>query len=282
MKHFVFGTANLNQKYGIKKKKINQKHIKAILKEKKIKYLDTSFEYQINNSLIKKFNFKNIKIITKVKLPYYAQKKFLENFENNLKNNLVAFKKKKFEAILLHNVNDLKKKNGRKLFFILKNLQKKKLVKRIGVSIYKPNDLKLVFKIFIPEIVQFPLNIFNQNFINHKYFRYLSSKKTIFQARSIFLQGMITEKLSNLKHYKISKNLFSKIKELNIFCKKNKISRLEACIYFIKSIKGIKLITFGINNKFELKEILKKFKKKKKIDFKRFNLDNKSVDPRIW
>ena len=33
MKHFVFGTANLNQKYGIKKK-INQKHIKAILKEK--------------------------------------------------------------------------------------------------------------------------------------------------------------------------------------------------------------------------------------------------------
>ena len=183
---------------------------------------------------------------------------------------------------MFHNVDDLKTKNGKKLFFILKNLQKKKLVKRIGVSIYKPNDLKLVFKIFIPEIVQFPLNIFNQNFINHKYFRYLSSKKTIFQARSIFLQGMITEKLSNLKHYKISKNLFSKIKELNIFCKKNKISRLEACIYFIKSIKGIKLITFGINNKFELKEILKKFKKKKKIDFKRFNLDNKSVDPRIW
>ena len=100
--------------------------------------------------------------------------------------------------------------------------------------------------------------------------------------RSIFLQGMIPEKLNNLKHYKINKKLFLKIKELDIFCKKNKISRLEACIYYINSVRGIKLITFGINNKFELKDIFKKFNKNKKIDFKRFNLDNKSVDPRLW
>ena len=86
---------------------------------------------------------------------------------------------------MFHNVDDLKTKNGKTIFYS-KKFAKKKLVKRIGVSIYKPNDLKLVFKIFIPEIVQFPLNIFNQNFINHKYFRYLSSKKTIFQARQFF------------------------------------------------------------------------------------------------
>jgi len=282
MKHFVFGTANFKQKYGIRKKKINQKHLRTILREKKIKYLDTSFDYQISNAFIKRFNFRNMKIITKTKLPYCKKKKFLENFESNLNESLLAFKKKILKAVLFHNVNDLKYANGKKLFLILKNLKKKKLIKKIGVSVYKADDLKCVFKIFVPDIVQFPLNIFNQNFINHKYYKYLSGKKTIFQVRSIFLQGMIPEKLNNLKHYKINKKLFLKIKELDIFCKKNKISRLEACIYYINSVRGIKLITFGINNKFELKDIFKKFNKNKKIDFKRFNLDNKSVDPRLW
>ena len=66
------------------------------------------------------------------------------------------------------------------------------------------------------------------------------------------------------------------------FVKKKNISRIEACIYFVNSIKGIKLFTFGINNKFELKEILKIFNRKKKIKFENLNLDNKSVDPRLW
>ena len=80
MKHFVFGTANFKQKYGIRKKKINQKHLRTILREKKIKYLDTSFDYQISNAFIKRFNFRNMKIITKTKLPYCKKKKIFGKF----------------------------------------------------------------------------------------------------------------------------------------------------------------------------------------------------------
>lgn len=80
----------------------------------------------------------------------------------------------------------------------------------------------------------------------------------------------------------MNKKISSNLEKFDNFCIKKKITRIEACIYFVNSIKGIKLITFGINNKFELKEILKIFNRKKKIKFENFNLDNKSVDPRLW
>ena len=69
MKQFALGSANFNQKYGFQKKKINRKHLIEIFKQKKIKYLDTSFDYQLSKKFIKKFNFKNFKIITKIKIP---------------------------------------------------------------------------------------------------------------------------------------------------------------------------------------------------------------------
>ena len=282
MKQFVLGSANFNQTYGFQKKKINQKHLTQILKQKKINYLDTSFDYQLNKKFIKKLNFKNFKIITKIKVPLKKKSFFLKNVEKNIENSLSLHKKKNFEAILFHNPNDLKFSQGRKLLSILRDLKNKKKIKKIGVSIYEPNDLNHILKIFIPDIVQFPLNIFNQNFIKHRYFQYLSKKKTIFQVRSIFLQGILLKNLNELKKLKINKKLSSRLIRLDDFCKKKNISRIEACIYFVNSIKGIKLITFGVNNILELKEVLKIFNRKKKIKFEKLNLDNKSVDPRLW
>ena len=180
MKQFVLGSANFNQKYGFQKKKINQKHLTKIFKQKKIKYLDTSFDYQLSKKFIKKFKFKNFKIITKIKIPLKKKNFFLKNIEKNIENNLKIYEKKNFEAILFHNPNDLKFSQGKKLLSILKNLKNKKKIKKIGVSIYEPNDLSHILKIFIPDIVQFPLNIFNQNFIKHRYFQYLLKKKNNF------------------------------------------------------------------------------------------------------
>ena len=282
MKQFVLGSANFNQTYGFQKKKINQKHLTQILKQKKINYLDTSFDYQLNKKFIKKLNFKNFKIITKIKVPLKKKSFFLKKIKKNIENSLSLYKKKNFEAILFHNPNDLKFSQGRKLLSILRDLKNKKKIKKIGVSIYEPNDLNHILKIFIPDIVQFPLNIFNQNFIKHRYFQYLSKKKTIFQVRSIFLQGILLKNLNELKKLKINKKLSSRLIRLDDFCKKKNISRIEACIYFVNSIKGIKLITFGVNNILELKEVLKIFNRKKKIKFEKLNLDNKSVDPRLW
>lgn len=69
----VLGTANFNQNYGLINTKIrNLDEIKKILnysRKKNIKYLDTSFSYNLSKKFIENLNFKDFKIITKIKLP---------------------------------------------------------------------------------------------------------------------------------------------------------------------------------------------------------------------
>ena len=74
-----------------------------------------------------------------------------------------------------------------------------------------------------------------------------------------------------------------KIKKLDSWCKLNKISRLEACLNFVKTVKGISITTIGISSSKELLEILNIIKKNKKIQFQDFSTRNlKVIDPRKW
>ena len=69
-------------------------------------------------------------------------------------------------------------------------------------------------------------------------------RKIIIQARSVFLQGILTSKISKLEKI----NILSKVKKLDAWCKLNKISRQEACLNFIKSINVVDILVIGINN----------------------------------
>ena len=70
---------------------------------------------------------------------------------------------------------------------------------------------------------------------------------------------------------------------MNCGVKKKKISRLEACIFFVKNLKNVKFITIGFDSDMELKQILKGFKLKKKFYFKQSNvINNQLIDPRKW
>ena len=70
--------------------------------------------------------FKKIKVITKIKLPKKNQRLFIESIDKILKLDLDKFNQTKFESILLHNVNDIKSKNGQ--LFLKKFLDLKKRV----------------------------------------------------------------------------------------------------------------------------------------------------------
>ena len=162
-------------------------------------------------------------------------------------------------------------------------LKKRGLIKKIGISIYEENDIIRAFKIFKPEIIQFPINIFNQNVLSNKMIKFLKRKKILLQARSIFLQGLLLnynfKNLDSILNKKIKNNLI----KMKNYCNKKKISNLDLCTSFIKSQKFIDLITLGIENVSQIDNFIKSLKKKIKIKFNIFNLKNKSLtDPRKW
>ena len=108
----ILGTANLASSYGLTKTRIlketNAKEFFKYLYKKKIKYLETAYEYKNNEKIFSKFNLKSFKIIMKinVKKNEFSQKKIFEKIKLSLK----RYNLKKFYCLMLHNTKSLSTK----------------------------------------------------------------------------------------------------------------------------------------------------------------------------
>jgi aryl-alcohol dehydrogenase-like predicted oxidoreductase len=282
----AIGTANFGDKYGLLKNKFDKKKIKELdnlIKKNKIKYLDTALVYKNSEKIIKRLSLKNIKIITKVKLPKKSEENYINNLEKKILKNIEILKINCFEFILLQNIEDLKSKYFTSLLDKINLLKKKKLIRKIGISVYSPDDMNLVYSKFSPKLVQISINVFDTRFVRSKWLKTLKKKKVIVQVRSVFLQGLLLKKNIELKNKKVSKFLLSKHKKYENWLNKKKISKLEFCINFIKRLKYLDIVTFGINDISQLNQIVQCMKSNKKIINKNFSINKyKAIDPRYW
>ena len=279
----VIGSANFTQKYGLVNSKIssinNLKKILAFCKSKNINTIDDALEYGNSKNIYKRINLENFRLITKIKLPKnYRSIKDLKNyFFKTLYDDLEKAGKKNYSHLLAHGIFNDQYKN-KILINILKFLKKKKLTKKIGVSAYNPIEIRKILKIWKPEVVQLPFNVFDQRLVKSKIINYLYKKKIEIHVRSIFLQGTLLAYRTPIKLKKYHKYF----KNWHDWCTRNNINKLDACIHFIKKFDKISAMIIGINNLAQLKEITKSIKKKNKIKYKSFPNDKILIDPRKW
>ena len=186
-----------------------------------------------------------------------------------------------FYCLIIHNNSDLFNSQSDTLYKILISLKKKKIIKKIGVSVYDPKELDILLKKYKIDIVQLPLNVLDRRFAKLGYLKKLKSLGIEIHARSIFLQGLLILKEEEMPlRFKKWKKTWN---EWNVWIKKNKVSKLEACISYVKSIPEVDKIVVGVNNVIQLREIISVFKKNKKINFKKnFNYTRKLINPRSW
>jgi aryl-alcohol dehydrogenase-like predicted oxidoreductase len=276
---FYLGTANFNVKYGIGEHKVNNFEIKKILKfcsKKKINSFDTSLEYK-NLEVIKKIkkNIKKPKIFLKLKL--IRDKNIIKIKQSIELINAVLKKFSKIYCLMLHDLNDLKCQNFNSFFEMLPNL-KKNGFKKIGLSIYEPADLNIIYKKKLYfDYIQIPYSVFNQNFtfLNTKKLRSYGVK---FLARSIFLQGIIFDNKKIQKRLSLKKKLHE-IKSLYNY------TLSFIFLNFVRNTKWLSGIVFGVNDQNNLLEIFKYFHSKNKLFFNKKYLrikNKKIIDPRKW
>ena len=282
----ILGSANFNQIYGIRKNFIKKREIKKLFNfafKNKVETIDTSPLYNESEKMIGSLNNNRFKIISKIPIiPKNIKRQNVKKWLNKSSlNSLKNLKIKKFECLLLHNANSLINKNSVEIYNAIKNLKKIGITNKIGVSIYDYNLLEKILKKFKFDVIQAPLNIFDQRLVNTGWLKKLKKRKIEVHARSIFLQGVLL-----LKHNQLPKDLrkFNKCWiKLENWLKKNKFSSLQACLSYVFNEKKLDGIVVGCNNKNQLKKIIKL--KKNKIDFyiPDLNIKNKKlIDPRNW
>ena len=279
----VLGTAQFGMSYGLNRKPIDIKEIKNIAKilfEKNLFLFDTAIDYGISEKTLGDFKFTK-KVITKIRLPLLKPKSLRIWFYRKIRKSLKRLNVNKLHSLLVHDIknilgNEIIKKEFLEL---IKEVKRKKIASNIGVSVYDPIEIDYILKIWRPDIVQIPINVLDNRFLKNGILRKLKNKGILVCARSVFLQGILLQK--NLKiGNKKTKKIFNKF---NAWCNYNKISRLDACIHFLRNISFVDYMIVGVNDCFQLKEIINSFKKKKIFIPKNFSCMQKSViDPRRW
>ena len=155
-------------------RKLNK--IYKILVNNNINLIDTAFSYPGSEKKIAQSKLRKLNISTKISLLNYNNK-VPHAILTLVKKSLNKLKKKFFHSIYFHNSKDLLGPNGQKFYEEIVQLKKKKLTKKIGVSVYSQVELVKLLKKYSFDIVQIPINVFDRRFIKKKIFTSAKKKR---------------------------------------------------------------------------------------------------------
>ena len=283
----IIGGAQVGLNYGVSNTqgRLNTNEIKTILNianTNKINFIDTAAAYGSSEKVIGKYFKSDWKIITKLSDISKDNKDTVsQNKKNLFFNSLQKLNRKSIYGLLLHSTDELKGDSGEKIWKALLELKKDGFVGKIGYSIYDPEELDNVFKKYKADIIQAPLNIFDQRIKKSGWLEKLNKNGVETHIRSIFLQGLL---LMSPEERPKSFLKWGKVwKEWDKWLETNKISSIEACIYFALSQKNIDKIVVGINSTNELQEILDIIaRSREEILFPQGYTDNDLIKPINW
>jgi aryl-alcohol dehydrogenase-like predicted oxidoreductase len=158
-------------------------------------------------------------------------------------------------------------------------------VKKIGYSLYQPEQLKELLKLgMIPDLVQLPYNILDKKF--EGYFRQLKDFGCEIHVRSVFLQGLFFMDKRFIKPR--LKPLIPHLILLQDICQQNNISMSELALGVVNSNAYIDKIVIGVENVSQLQKNLKDINSNKvdKLIIRQINsiiVDNPNLlNPAKW
>ena len=283
----TLGTAQFGLDYGVANAigQVNKEEILQILtfaKQAGINTLDTAIGYGDSEKRLGQAGIGSWNIITK--LPEVNVEHSDINFwvNSQINNSLLRLNVLSVYGILLHRPLQLLEKNGSQLWNSLEGLKERSITKKIGFSVYSPDELDKLWKAgFIPDIVQAPYNVFDQRLKDSGWLSKLNDNKVEVHTRSVFLQGLLLMPSDKRpKYFSKWNNLFN---EWDLWLKTNNISGLEAALNFALSEYLIDKIIVGVDNKTQLSEVISASKKYTLCVPKILNTtDEKLINPSLW
>lgn len=97
----------------------------------------------------------------------------------------------KLYGLLVHNADDLLSASGPRLWETLQTFKAQALVSMVGVSVYEPEQLGRILDRFPIDLVQLPLNLYDQRFLHEGLLARARLSGVEVHVRSVFLQGLL-------------------------------------------------------------------------------------------
>lgn len=287
MSKLSLGTVQFGLNYGVSNKngKVKLAEVKKIIqlaKNSNIDLIDTAISYGDSEKVIGDIGIKDFKLISK--LPDFPGGNIDVDawVEENVKSSIKRMGINSLYGLLIHNTENLLDNKGKKLISSLKRMKNDGLVKKIGISIYDPSECEKIFNLMKIDIVQAPLNIIDRRLVESGWLSKLNSEEVEIHARSVFLQGLLLMSRDSIPNYF---NRWSKIwDQWSLELKKNNLNPMEVCLSYVLSLPEIDHVIVGVDNVYQLKDIIDKSKSKiAQIDWSfMISNDQMLINPTNW
>lgn len=284
------GTVQFGIKYGINSDKQPTKEECFAMLDQALKSGITTFDtakcygtsQQILGEYFKGKKRDSFKIATKLESKAEGDEMFTA-YEEEIKESLKILGLDYVDFYLSHNAERI---NDEKAIKAIYSLKEKGYTKKVGISVYTPDEAMLAIKNPFIDCVQIPYNVIDKRLDKMGFFDIAkTSGKTVF-CRSIMLQGLLAMKVEDAVK-KLPESEKTLIDYENL-CKEYNLSKVEFAVSYIAKKGVINYCVFGVDNIEQLKEQIRM----KNIDFPSdaikkadeifSNVPVKVLDPRQW
>ncbi len=294
---FTLGTAQLGMAYGLANRmgRLDKQQAFKVLDEsvsQGVTSFDTAAAYGNSEDILGDYFYQNqgmeYEIITKLK-PLVFDSETLENAaiqktKESVELSLEKLKINSIPILMFHRYDDLIWQNH----CLLNYLKSLKHVKKIGVSVYTPEQAIMAMSLDGISVIQLPTNLLDMRFIKQRVFESAKKKSIRIYIRSIYLQGLILMNADNVPSYLQEAKSF--IIRLRKICNHHNVSLQELTIMFLKMIQGDNQIVIGCETAGQVREnaqlIISAPKMNQKIQAELFEemtgISDYVINPSLW
>lgn len=246
-----------------------------------IRLIDTAADYGASERVLGSCDVSRFDVMTKLpsKLPdcMDVRRWIRDSVEASMSNLAIS----RLHSIFVHRSEQiLNEVTGLELLGTLTTLKDEGIVDRIGVSVYDPAELDGVMDVFIPDIVQVPVNVFDVRFVESGHIDMLKELGVSVVGRSTFLQGLLlnrSHKVTNLDELSTLK-----LDGWHRWIRDHRLDYVAEAIGFCHEC-GVDQILVGVNSYIELQNILERKCQPIRGGFKCINDPSPLlIDPRKW
>jgi aryl-alcohol dehydrogenase-like predicted oxidoreductase len=282
----ALGTVQFGIPYGVANSngQVEKLEIKGILDYAKsfgIDTIDTAIAYGTSEQCLGEIGVSDYHLVTKLpEIPddYRNLKTWVQN---HVESSLSALGVETLSGLLLHRSSQLLDTDKKDLWSILLQLKSDGIVKKIGFSIYTPDELDKLWDSFKPDLVQAPYNILDRRLETSGWLERMHKENVEVHVRSIFLQGLLLMNKSN-RPEKFNKwlALWSRWDD---WLKESNVTPVQAAVSFSLSDNRVSKVIVGVDSLDQLKEIISAANNNIDRFPEDFNIaDTKLLNPSEW
>lgn len=279
----ALGTAQWGMDYGILGgPRMVENEIQKILAEAAglgVELLDTAPAYGQSESLVGRLlRGTPIKdVVTKVSVDAVSP----DDVERSCRNSMSRLNVPRLYGLLFHRTEHLRGHCGHEMWKRLEVLKSHGDLTRLGVSIYDVLELERLLDLFPIDLVQLPLNVFDQRMAASGVLKKLKDLGVEIHARSVFLQGILLQAPQKLPSPLI--HLEPYVSAFRERASEVGLTPLQAALSFVINCPEVDRVVVGIDSLIHFREIAQVMKGTRSFEAQGLEvIETSLIDPRQW